>query len=287
MEAVRTGLSYLSMSEGGTIVESNLFENCDGDPEIISVKECGGIVRNNTFVSCQGGVCLRHGNRSEVSGNFFFGNGKRGTDGIRPYGDDDRIFNNYFERLTAPALHLANGDFDYGHGELENRELLKQHFRPRNLLVAFNTIVDCDIPIQIGAGGKKEFPIDGLTMADNLIVGGAKQKVVDLVTPPLKATWLGNMVSGDANLGIELPKDQLRVVKIELSKDRSVQRPVPGSQNIDAAAGDFSQQIKIDIDGQPRSGRYDVGADEVSSAPVTNRPLTPADVGPMSPETDE
>ncbi len=282
MEAIRAGLSYLSMSEGGTIIEQNLFENCDGDPEIVSVKECGGVVRNNTFVNCEGGVCLRHGNHSEVSGNFFFGNGKRGTDGIRPYGDDDRIFNNYFEGLTAPALHLANGDFDYGHGELENRELLKQHFRPRRLLVAFNTMVDCDVPIQIGAGGKKEFAIEDLTMANNLVVGGGKQKIVDLVNAPTKATWLGNVVSSESPLGVELPEDQLRVVKMSLTKDAGLQRPGQDSPVVDAAAGEFGQ-IKLDMDGQQRVGKYDVGADEVSSAPVVNRPLTPADVGPMAP----
>jgi hypothetical protein len=36
------------------------------------------------------------------------------------------------------------------------------------------------------------------------------------------------------------------------------------------------------MDGQPRTGTPDVGADELSTAPIKHRPLTAADVGPMA-----
>jgi len=38
--------------------------------------------------------------------------------------------------------------------------------------------------------------------------------------------------------------------------------------------------IKTDMDGQPRAESQDAGADQLSKAPVTNRPLSAADVGP-------
>ncbi|HEY7090502.1 MAG TPA: polysaccharide lyase 6 family protein [Tepidisphaeraceae bacterium] len=282
MEAIRAGLSYLSMSQGFTEIESNLFENCDGDPEIISVKQCNGIVRHNTFVSCEGGVCLRHGNGSEVSGNFFFGNGKRGSTGIRPYGDDDRIFNNYFEGLTGPALQLVNGDFDYGNGELQDRELLKKHFRPQRLFVAFNTIVNCDVPVETGTGNAG-YPIKDLTMANNLIVGGGKEQSIKIgPTPPDPITWMGNIVStGESGkVGVELPEDQLRVLKLKLTdRQGGILRPEPSGANVDSAVGKF-EKIMVDIDGQQRTGKYDVGADEQSDGKVIYHPLTPADVGP-------
>ena len=45
MEAVRIGWSGISQSSGFTVVEHNVFENVDGDPEIVSVKamiiQCG------------------------------------------------------------------------------------------------------------------------------------------------------------------------------------------------------------------------------------------------------
>jgi len=46
-----------------------------------------------------------------------------------------------------------------------------------------------------------------------------------------------------------------------------------------AAEGDFAS-VKTDIDGQPRSGKFDAGCDQRSAAPIASRPLTAADVGP-------
>ena len=107
METIRVGWSELSRSSGYTTIEYNLFENCDGDPEIISVKTCDNIVRYNTFMSSQGTLCLRHGDRTIVNGNYFFGEGKDGTGGIRFYGDDHKIYNNYFEGLTGTIWDAA------------------------------------------------------------------------------------------------------------------------------------------------------------------------------------
>jgi poly(beta-D-mannuronate) lyase len=41
--------------------------------------------------------------------------------------------------------------------------------------------------------------------------------------------------------------------------------------------------VTDDMDGQPRTAPYDVGADERASTAVLQRPLTPAVVGPDSP----
>jgi hypothetical protein len=57
----------------------------------------------------------------------------------------------------------------------------------------------------------------------------------------------------------------------------------PGSPAIDL--GDLSAFpfITDDIDGKPRSGKPDVGADEVSSSPARYGVLQASDVGPMAP----
>lgn len=89
------------MSSGYTKIEQNLFENCDGDPERVFVKTCDNIIRYNTFLSSKGTVCLRNGNRTVVNGNYFLGQGKEGTGGIRFQGDEYKIYNNYFEGLTG------------------------------------------------------------------------------------------------------------------------------------------------------------------------------------------
>src|SRR5205823_7447134 len=62
-ETMRVGYSGQSMRNSGTLVESNLFDRCDGEIEIISSKSCGNIYRFNTFLDCAGMLTLRHGNR--------------------------------------------------------------------------------------------------------------------------------------------------------------------------------------------------------------------------------
>ena len=53
-----------------------------------------------------------------------------------------------------------------------------------------------------------------------------------------------------------------------------------GSPAIDSSIGNYG--LKDDMDGQPRTGVADIGADEYSTAPVVRRPLTATDVGPMA-----
>ena len=172
METIRVGWSELSRSSGFTTIENNLFENCDGDPEIISVKTCDNIVRYNTFISSQGTLCLRHGDRTTVNGNYFFGEGKDGTGGIRFYGDDHKIYNNYFEGLTGTiwdaALTITNGDADYS-----SSTNWSKHFRPRNAVIAFNTFVNNLHNIEIGYtnNGNYTKPPSNNLIANNVVQG--------------------------------------------------------------------------------------------------------------------
>ena len=108
-ETIRVGDSNWSQHSSQTLVESNLFERCNGEIEIVSNKSCDNVYRGNTFVECEGALTLRHGNRCTVEGNFFFGNGKKMTGGVRIIGEDHRIVNNYFQRLgvISLALHCA------------------------------------------------------------------------------------------------------------------------------------------------------------------------------------
>ncbi len=73
---MRIGTSDYSMEISATIVEGNYFEYCNGEVELISIKSCENRILNNTFFESEGGVCLRHGNRNEVAGNYFIGNNK-------------------------------------------------------------------------------------------------------------------------------------------------------------------------------------------------------------------
>jgi poly(beta-D-mannuronate) lyase len=52
------------MSNSRTVVEHNLFQECNGEIEIVSSKSCENTYRYNTFLNCEGAVTLRHGDTS-------------------------------------------------------------------------------------------------------------------------------------------------------------------------------------------------------------------------------
>ena len=97
------------MRNSGTLVESNLFDRCDGEIEIISSKSCENIYRFNTFLDCAGMLTLRHGNRCRVEGNFFLGHHKKGSGGIRIIGEDHIIINNYIEGIEKGGFWITSG----------------------------------------------------------------------------------------------------------------------------------------------------------------------------------
>lgn len=280
MEAIRVGWSEMSLSSGFTTIEYNLFENCDGDPEIISVKTCDNIIRYNTFKSSQGTVCLRHGNRNTVKGNFFLGEGKDGTGGIRIYSDDHKIINNYFENLTGDvwdaALTITNGDADYS-----SSSNLSKNFRPRNSEVLFNTFVNNRHNIEIGYtnNGSYSRAPSGITIANNL-VRGSENQLVKVITNPINFSWLGNIMfpQSPAVLGISASSGQIKIINPFLVQS-GIWRLTSESPAIDSSAGNFSL-ILYDIDGQARDNYKDVGADEFSDHPIVLKPLEPHDVGP-------
>lgn len=87
-----TTLSYVAGRTYHAVVQHNLFEDCDGDAEVISNKSSDNIYRYNTFRSNRGSLVLRHGDRNRVEGNYFLSN----TGRFRMYGDKHTVLGNYF-----------------------------------------------------------------------------------------------------------------------------------------------------------------------------------------------
>lgn len=268
-ETIRVGYSHQSMSNSATRVEHNLFERCDGELEIVSNKSCGNAYRFNTFRECAGMFTLRHGNGCLVEGNSFIGNHKRGSGGIRVIGEDHTIINNYIEGVENGGFWLTAG--------MVNPALV-EYFQVRNCVIAFNTFVNSRGPaLQLDAGFREPRRIlrpENVTIANNVFaVQGDGALFTGTEGKDFK--WMGN----NANVAPAGAKG-IRVVdpKLERAKD-GLWRPTAGSPLRGAAEGVFPQN-KIDMDGQPRTGKLDVGSDQISDAPVSLRPLTPADVGP-------
>jgi poly(beta-D-mannuronate) lyase len=267
-ETIRVGYSHQSMTNSGTLVERNLFDQCDGENEIISNKSCENVYRFNTFRDCAGMFTLRHGNRCRVEGNFFFGNGKRGSGGIRVIGEDHVVINNYIERVQEGGFWITSGIID---------SPLNGYFQSRNCLIAFNTFVESpgpalDLDAGIGRSRRTLLP-ENITIANNLLCPTDGHVLNGDEGNGFK--WLGNIASASSVTNTT----KLRIAEPKLARAADgLLRLSADSPARRAAEGDFS--VRVDIDGQPRTGRFDVGCDQSSTAPATNRPLTPADVGP-------
>ena len=267
-ETIRVGYSHQSMTNSGTIVERNLFEQCDGENEIISNKSCENIYRFNTFRDCGGMFTLRHGNRCRVEGNFFFGNGKRGSGGIRVIGEDHIVINNYIEGVREGGFWITAGIVD---------SPLNGYFQARNCLIAFNTFVDSpgpalDLDAGIGRARRTLLP-ENITIANNLLCPTDGHFFNGDEGKGFK--WSGNI----ASVSSATNRARLRIAEPKLGREAGLLRPANDSPVRKAAEGTFTA-VTIDIDGQPRGGGVDVGCDQLSAEPVSNRPLTPADVGP-------
>src|SRR5262249_39494992 len=131
-ETIRAGWRGVALSSSRTVIESNLFERCDGDPETISIKSSDNVIRYNTLRATRGEVTLRHGNRNQVYGNLILGGGVAGTGGIRVCGQDHRIYDNYIEDIDGTGVFLESGDSD------AMNEAGTAHYRVYRAQVVFN-----------------------------------------------------------------------------------------------------------------------------------------------------
>jgi poly(beta-D-mannuronate) lyase len=263
-ETLQFGLSGYSLSSSNSIVEYNLFENCAGENELISVKASAVTLRYNTIRNCPAQFTLRHGNFCIVYGNYFIN-----TPGIRIFGDDHKIFSNHFENCN-PAINIGNGD-----GEVANGDPLTAHDRPDRVLVAFNTLVNN--PGNITQNGRTNgLGATAITVANNIIQGGGA--AASIAGPYTGGVWSGNLLYNTNGAGT-MPSAGYTTANPLLARDATGTFHLQaGSPAINSATGSYPS-VTTDMDGQARTSPLDKGADEVSGAAVTAQLLTTAMVG--------
>jgi poly(beta-D-mannuronate) lyase len=108
-EAIQMGESTEERYYFRTVLRYNYFEECNGDPEIVTNKSSGNLYFNNSFVKNLGSLTLRHGDSTAVLANYFE------ASGLRVGGAYNLITNNHFTRNSAnkkqrSPLVLHNGD---------------------------------------------------------------------------------------------------------------------------------------------------------------------------------
>jgi poly(beta-D-mannuronate) lyase len=147
-ETIQLGSSFTSMSPSNTTIANNLFEECNGEVEIISSKTNFNLIKNNVFYKSEGSVVTRHGNYCMIDSNYFIGDGEnKNYGGIRIVNTGHWIVNNYFyniigENFRSP-LAVMNGI---------PKSPLNRYNQVTDIVVAYNTYINCKSPWQFGVG---------------------------------------------------------------------------------------------------------------------------------------
>jgi len=194
-EIIRIGDSSTSMQTSGVTVQSNVFEHCNGEIEIISSKSCGNLYSNNLFLECTGMLTLRHGNRCTVEGNYFIGNGISNTGGVRIIGEDHHVFNNYFEKLRGTGYRSS---ICMVRGKVNSA--LNEYFQVKNAVVAFNTLVDCSQAFNINYNSSTTYtlPPIGTSIAHNHVYNTNSNNtniILSQTDAALDVTWKNNLMN--------------------------------------------------------------------------------------------
>ncbi|WP_299386828.1 chondroitinase-B domain-containing protein [uncultured Lacinutrix sp.] len=147
-ETIQLGSSFTSMSPSNTTIANNLFEECNGEVEIISSKTNFNIIKNNVFFKSEGSVVTRHGNYCSIDGNYFIGDGvNEQYGGIRIVNTGHWVTNNLFYKLKGKnfrsPLAIMNGI---------PKSPLNRYNQVTDVVVAYNTYVDSSSPWQFGVG---------------------------------------------------------------------------------------------------------------------------------------
>jgi len=147
-ETIQIGNSYTSMSPSYTMVAHNLFDDCNGEVEVISSKTNFNEFRNNVFYKSEGSLVTRHGNYCTVDGNYFIGDEKTSNvGGVRLIGTGHTVTNNYFYNLRGSEfrspLAVMNGI---------PKSPLNRYIQVTDVTVAYNSWINCKAPLQFGVG---------------------------------------------------------------------------------------------------------------------------------------
>lgn len=197
-ETIRIGDSETHDTNAKCEVTGNLFHQCNGEGEIISVKSNENHLAGNTFLECEGALTLRHAHRCVVENNAFIGNHKKLTGGVRIIGEDHLIKNNYTENLEGDGYRAA---FCFMKG-IPNSPA-NGYYEVKNVTLVGNTAIDCKVTLAIGEGDRKEasLPPVNCTVRDNILIS-PKRPIIALTAIGEGWKWQNNVMNGKS-IGIE------------------------------------------------------------------------------------
>lgn len=240
-ETMRIGTSNQSYFSSNTIVEDNLFEQCSGEVEVISVKSSDNIVRRNILLECEGVVALRHGLRNRVEQNWFVGNGKRNTGGVRIVDANHQVVDNVFWKLAGERFFSALGVMDAVPNSLPNR-----YVQVRDVTISGNTFVDC-ASLEIGTGmdpERTQAPAD-VRFINNKIVNKSKREPLLLTDKNAQLAYSGNQVSLSASYKVDGFVNNAKIKLPKLPSDMDMRKDKGASWFVGSVAVEAGEKNEV------------------------------------------
>jgi len=278
-ETIQLGSSFTSMSPSNTTIANNLFEECNGEVEIISSKTNFNEIRNNVFYKSEGSVVTRHGNYVTIDGNYFIGDGvNEQYGGIRIINTGHWVTNNYFFNLKGKSfrspLAVMNGI---------PKSPLNRYNQVTDVVVAYNTYVNCSSPWQFGVGTNiaqadvlpkseiRSARAIRTTVANNVVYN--EKGIENIVVENDKAdgvTFKNNIVDNQ-RLEVKDYEGGIALATLELKKiSDNIVIPTGVSDTIKPYMGFDFNTISKDLFGNLRNDNNSIGAVVNSNMPDPN-----------------
>lgn len=211
-ESFRIGTSHYSRTYSNTLVQNNYFDRTSGELEIISNKSCGNKFLNNVFYECKGTLTMRHGHHTTVENNYFLGNRKPNTGGIRVINEYQTVKNNYLYGLTGyrfrSALVMMNG--------VPNSPI-NRYNQVIDSKIENNLVIDSD-NIQFCAGSDEERSAipKGSSFSNNILFTQSNPSPFTVFDDISGISFQGNIVNSGTDL---FQNDGFEEAEIILSKN--------------------------------------------------------------------
>ncbi|TEW55366.1 hypothetical protein E2R68_06380 [Psychromonas sp. RZ22] len=219
------------------LVEYNLFEDTDGENEIMTVKTSNNEFSNNTFLNSMGSLSFRLGHDNKAINNYFYGTGESATvsdpnyqtGGVRIYGANHLVTGNYMENLSGDTWRLP---ILVDSGDVSDSSGANNHETTTNATIKDNILVNnLNGGIQVG-GSKYSIMPSGNNLTDNIVIGDAGDLYFSYAQGSSN-TWNGNVAyatgsameleGADAGAEITLTDDQL----LKETSEPSFVKPTP------------------------------------------------------------
>ncbi|MFC4722617.1 polysaccharide lyase 6 family protein [Geojedonia litorea] len=212
-ETLRIGTSHNALENSNTLVESNYFDRCNGEHEIISNKSGQNTFKYNTFFECTGTLTMRHGNETMVDGNVFIGNGKPSTGGVRVINEKQTVINNYHIGLTG---YRFRGAFVMMNGVPNSPP--NRYVQVTDALVKNNTFINCDnIQLCAGSDAERSAPPVNSSITDNIFYHESKSNLFTVYDDISGVTFKNNITSKNVDKTIPngFENAEIKLVKNE------------------------------------------------------------------------